>query len=237
MPAAPWELAREDILDESEVAQLLGFVRHHAASRETPAVVNRVIIEGLLFSGLRCSEFCTLRLGEAHMLGPQPTIRVRGGEGDGRIVHISRQCAGTLRDYVRSVRPAMLDRAIPADDPHGPLILNERGRAYERTGLYRRVVSILSAAGLADKARVQLLRHTYGYLAYLRTGGNLLFVQRQLGHSHPMITAVYAELVEESYAALAEKTAGAEGFVPVRKHRKDRGRTVRVQRKRIQKGE
>lgn len=237
MPAAPWELSRDDILDESEVARLLGVVRHHAARREIPAIVNRVIIEGLLFSGLRCSEFCALRVGDAQLLGPRPVICVRGSAGGRRIVHISAQLAGTIRAYVRSTRPGLLDPAIPANDPHGPLIVNERGRAYERTGLYRRVVSILSAAGLADKARVQLLRHTYGYLAYLRTGGNLLFVQRQLGHSHPMITAVYAELVKESYAELAEKTAGADGIVFDRRQQMGRGRTARVKSKRTQKGE
>jgi integrase len=52
---------------------------------------------------------------------------------------------------------------------------------------------------------VQLLRHTYGYLAYRNTGGNLLFVQRQLGHAHPMVTAIYAEFVAESYADLANR--------------------------------
>ncbi|NLE37997.1 MAG: site-specific integrase, partial [Pirellulaceae bacterium] len=52
---------------------------------------------------------------------------------------------------------------------------------------------------------VQLLRHTYGYLAYARSRGNLLFVQRQLGHAHPMVTAIYAQFVEESYQPLAEQ--------------------------------
>ena len=51
---------------------------------------------------------------------------------------------------------------------------------------------------------MQLLRHTYGYLAYLRTGGNLLFTQRQLGHAHPIVTSIYAKFVPESYSELAE---------------------------------
>ena len=61
------------------------------------------------------------------------------------------------------------------------------------------------AAGLGERASVQLLRHTYGYLAYKRTGGSLLFVQRQLGHAHPMVTAIYAQFVDESPTALAER--------------------------------
>jgi integrase/recombinase XerD len=88
-------------------------------------------------------------------------------------------------------------------------VFHERRRPFERTGMYRRVVRILTAAGLGERASVQLLRHTYGYLAYLRTGGNLLFIQRQLGHAHPMVTSIYAQFVEESYAEMAERVFGA----------------------------
>ena len=103
--------------------------------------------------------------------------------------------------------PIWLPASQAADDPNQPFIFHERRRPFERTGLYRRVVRILESAGLASRASVQLLRHTYGYLAYLRTGGNLLFVQRQLGHAHPMITSIYAQFVDEPYAALAEQVA------------------------------
>ena len=79
---------------------------------------------------------------------------------------------------------------------------------YDRTSLYRRVVRILTSAGLGDRASVQLLRHTYGYLAYKRTHGNLLFVQQQLGHAHPMVTAIYAQFVKFSYSDLADNVGG-----------------------------
>jgi integrase/recombinase XerD len=97
----------------------------------------------------------------------------------------------------------LLDGISPTD-VSARLLYHERRRPYERTGLYRRIVRILTEAGLGSRASVQLLRHTYGYLAYLRTGGNLLFVQRQLGHAHPMVTSIYAKFVDESYAAMAE---------------------------------
>ena len=83
--------------------------------------------------------------------------------------------------------------------------MDGRGNAYDRTALYRRVVRILTAHGLRDRASVQLLRHSYGYLAYLGTGGNLLFVQKQLGHAHPMVTAIYADFVTFDEAALADR--------------------------------
>ena len=112
-----------------------------------------------------------------------------------------------IRSYVDQYRPALVPDGVDSSDLSQPLVFNDRGNAYERTALYRRVKRILTAAGFGSRARVQLLRHTYGYLAYKRTGGNLLFTQRQLGHAHPMVTAVYAQFVDEDYEELADRVA------------------------------
>src|SRR5262249_29408742 len=135
--------------------------------------------------------------------GPEPAFHVRGTPREDRTVFIPGRLAELLREYMADTRPQCLPEGVDRRDRSQPLVFNERGRPYERTALYRRVVRTLTAAGLKQRAKVQLLRHTYGYLAYLRTGGNLLFVQRQLGHAHPMVTVIYAEFVEESYADMA----------------------------------
>ncbi|MCC6359785.1 MAG: site-specific integrase [Phycisphaerales bacterium] len=211
MTKAPWTLTRELFLSVDETDRLLAFVRRRDAEAAEPekaaSFVDRVIIESLLMSGLRCSEFCRLQLADAPPKLASPAFEVRGGEESNRTVWLPRPVADLLTEYVRDVRPALAERGCSA------LIVNERGRPYERTGLYRRVVAILTAADLAAKAKVQLLRHTYGYLAYLRSGGNLLFVQRQLGHAHPMITSVYAQFVEEDYGHLADTIFAASGRI------------------------
>ena len=213
MVRAPWELTREMMLSEEEADALVAHVRlaeAEAAESEDRAARrgDRVIVEGLLFSGLRCSEFCKLRLADGPAALGIAALRVRGARDEQRTVWLPDETAKLIDDYARSVRPALVGGAAEARRADGPLIVNERGRAYERTGLYRRVVAILSAAGLGERASVQLLRHTYGYLAYLRTGGNLLFVQRQLGHAHPMITSIYAQFVDEDYGDLASRVRG-----------------------------
>ncbi|MBI5863347.1 MAG: tyrosine-type recombinase/integrase [Planctomycetes bacterium] len=210
MTHLPWEVTSEQVLSENEVERLLHHVREAergSSGAPTPAV-DRLIIESLLFSGLRCSEFCLLRLEDAPHAPADRSFVVRG-RTERRTVWLPTPVAEICRTYRRQVRPLLAARA--GGSPSDALLLNERGRSYERTGLYRRVTGILDAAGLARKASVQLLRHTYGYLAYLRTGGNLLFVQRQLGHAHPMITAVYANLVRESYVDLADAVKGIKG--------------------------
>jgi integrase/recombinase XerD len=201
-----WQITRDMFLDEAEVARLLQHVRERALANpdDHTARLDRLIIELLLFSGLRPSEFCRLTVSDAVLTDDESFLEVTEGSGETRTVFIPRWLN---REIARHVRQQGVP--TPGSKIRSPLIQNERGKAYDRTALYRRVTRILTAAGLGDRASVQLLRHTYGYLAYKRTGGNLLFVQDQLGHAHPMVTAVYAQFVEEDATALADAVAAA----------------------------
>lgn len=204
---AAWEISREMFLSEQEVQVLLGHVRRNPAvlSVDWRAVrLDRLIIETLLFTGLRNSEFCRLLLGDLQRDADGVYLTIRQGEAIDRRVYLPSTVARLIAEYCETTRNSLLPSGADAADPLQPLVFHERRRPFERTGLYRRAVRILSEAGLADRASVQLLRHTYGYLAYLRTGGNLLFTQRQLGHAHPIVTSIYAQFVPESYARLAE---------------------------------
>lgn len=207
----PWKITRRMFLSEGEVEALLMHLARRCRTGEpderVSAFVDRVIVESLLFSGLRNSEFCRLTLANVD-LGPEPALHVRGTPREDRTVFIPGRLADLLREYLTDVRPQGLPEGTDRRERSQPLVFNERSRSYERTALYRRVVRTLTEAGLKERAKVQLLRHTYGYLAYLRTGGNLLFVQRQLGHAHPMVTVIYAEFVEESYAEMANAIGG-----------------------------
>lgn len=206
-----WDVTRDMVLDEAEADRLLANVEQQVLAalpaRRIAATVDRVIVDLLLHTGMRCSEFCALERRDwtDAATGDARQLVVAGRSANPRHVWLPRGTAARLLAYLQDTRPQQLREA--QDAPDAPLVPNERGRRYERTALYRRVVRILTAAGFGARASVQLLRHTYGYLAYRRTGGNLLFVQRQLGHAHPMITAVYARLVDEDYAALADAAA------------------------------
>jgi integrase/recombinase XerD len=207
MPREPWKISREMFLSEDETQALLEHLREREETADgdgrVAALTDRVLVETLLFSGLRNSEFCQLRVDDVSSDRQGSTITVRETPRQNRVVHVPRALIDLIRRYLREARTGASSR-----DPRQPLVLNDRGKPYERTALYRRVVRILSDAGLAERASVQLLRHTYGYLAYKRTGGNLLFVQRQLGHAHPMVTAVYAEFVPFDGDDLADRVAG-----------------------------
>jgi integrase/recombinase XerD len=211
MVREPWAITREMFLSVDEVDRLMAHLarRHETAVGEglSGALVDRVIIETLLFSGIRCSEFCRLRQCDIHLDPRAPSLEIRGMPREERTVHIPLSLARLIREYFEARGLKHGTRGAGKRPTETPFVVNERGKPYERTALYRRVVRILAGAGLAARASVQLLRHTYGYLAYRNTGGNLLFVQRQLGHAHPMVTSVYARFADESDADMANLVA------------------------------
>jgi integrase len=222
MTREPWQITREMFFSESEVDRLLARTDERVrrgGPGDYGARTDQLILHGLLFSGIRNSEFCRLSVADVVLDRTEPHFLVQGTPREDRQVHISRSLAALVRQYLAEVRPNYLPTGVSARDQTLPLVVNERGKAYERTGLYRRVVRILADAGLGDRASVQLLRHTYGYLAYKRSGGNLLFVQRQLGHAHPQVTSIYAQFVEESYALIADAVAQSGNDLPSRRPR------------------
>jgi integrase/recombinase XerD len=204
----PWEVTEQMFLSEQEARSLLDYLQRRvetaAATARAAARVDQLIVQLLLYSGLRNSELCHLRVIDTVVGHGESSLHVAGTPKQDRTVYVPCSISRMIEEFVRDVRP----ECLPADgDPRDlkqPLILNDRGKIYDRTALYRRVVRILTEAGLEDRASVQLLRHTYGFLAYKRTGGNLLFVQQQLGHAHPMVTAVYARFVDHPPGGLAE---------------------------------
>ena len=211
MTREPWQITREMFLSEDEVELLLARIVRRVRQADPKKVtvrVDEIIIRSLLFSGLRNSEFCHLTLADTVIGSGQAKFLVRGTPREDRTVFIPKSLSDLIGQYVSETRPSCLPRGASPRDMTLPLVFNERGKPYERTGLYRRVVRILTQAGLGPRASVQLLRHTYGYLAYKRSGGNLLFVQRQLGHTHPLVTSIYAQFVDEPYARLADAVGG-----------------------------
>ncbi|MCB9851838.1 MAG: tyrosine-type recombinase/integrase [Phycisphaerales bacterium] len=203
----PWTLDAQMFLRLDEANRLLKAVRAEGTESEIPdptRIVDQLIIECLIFSGLQSSEFCRLNVVDTFIGTGRSSLLVVGKRGRRREVFVPERVSELIQLYVEKIRPRYLPVDWASDDVRKALLLNERHRPLTRPTLYRRVLNILDRHGFGDRGSIQLLRHTYGYLAYLLTGSNLLFVQRQLGHAHPMVTAVYAQFVEEDYAAIAD---------------------------------
>jgi integrase/recombinase XerD len=214
----PWQITRELFLADQEVETLLQrllCVPPHASERQTAlAARDRLLVEALLFSGLRNSELCGLRIADTVVGTRQSVFLVRGTPRQDRTVYVPQHLSALVEQFVRAERPCLVRSPGKSARGHEPLLVNDRGKPFDRTTLYRRVVAILTAAGFGARAGAQLLRHTYGYLAYKRSGGNLLFIQRQMGHAHPMVSSVYAQFVDEDYAQIANRVGQTKSDLP-----------------------
>ncbi len=234
----PWQLTRNLFLSEEAVDDLLRKLPREdpqeSPRRRALAARDRLLVEALLFSGLRNSELCGLRINDTIVGARQSVFLVRGTPRQDRTVHVPRPLSRSVQEFVRTHRSCLVREGTQADRETDPLFVNDRGNAFDRTTLYRRVAAILTAAGFGDRARTQLLRHTYGYLAYKRSGGNLLFIQHQMGHAHPMVSSVYAQFVDEDYTEIADRvgTSAAPSISarPVRRKSRKEKRRGRVRR-------
>src|SRR5579862_6455382 len=87
----PWLITRAMFLEEEEVASLLTWLAARVA--EAPADepgprVDELIVQSLLFSGLRNSEFCRLKLADTVIGTGKSVFEVRGTPREERTVHI-----------------------------------------------------------------------------------------------------------------------------------------------------
>ena len=168
-------------------------------------------------SGLRTTEFCRLTFADTVVGRGESVFVVTGLAGRDRTVYVPLRISELVNQFVRGVRTRLLPAHVDPSDLTQPLVLGERKNppgkdralSSRRAGAHRR--------GPRRSASVQLLRHTYGYMAYAGSHGNLLFVQRQLGHAHPMVTAIYAQFIDESYQAMAETVYDGVGVLTPRR--------------------
>lgn len=174
-------------LDDAELRALLA-VAEESSARDYALVVT------MAYAGLRVSEAVCLRW--AHVEGDR--IFVERGKGNKqRLVPMN----GRLRMALEAVRKMLENRTertdyvFPgSDDGH----LGARGAE-------RIIERLCERAHIArEKAHPHTLRHTFA-TRVLRSDGNILKVQRLLGHSSVATTQIYTHLV---YDDLAEAVAG-----------------------------
>lgn len=149
---------------------------------------DRAMITTLIDTGVRIGELVGL---DREDVGDE-TIFVTGKTGQ-REVPISAEARRQLLDLASS----------------GPLFLGDRGRL-TTSGAYQALRKALIRSGLSGaKLGPHLLRHTFGR-QYIMAGGDLVSLQRILGHADITTTRIYAEL------NLADDIAQHQRFTPLK---------------------
>lgn len=163
------------ILSQEEVRRILGCLgRAHY----------RVCLSTIYACGLRLQEGVSLRVEDID--SSRGLLHVRGGKGNkDRYVPLPATSLELLRGYWRIHRhPLWL---FPAQQGSGTT------QALDVSGVQRAFKAALHESGIAKRASVHTLRHSYA-THLLEAGVNLRLIQSYLGHTSLSTTAIYTHL-------------------------------------------
>jgi len=137
------------------------------------------------YAGLRVSEVAALHWHDVDLEARRARI-LHGKGGKSRLVALG---------------AVLIDQILPDT---GGNVVTGTARTYTAATLQRRVNRAMKRAGV--DATFHQLRHRYGTLAYQATR-DLVAVGRQMGHSSPVTTAIYAAASDDVADAIAEAVA------------------------------
>jgi integrase len=183
-----WVLTPDNFLTKQELVALLrnaeecrarGVKRH-----QRQPVKDWILVRLALLSGLRASELADLRVVDCFIgYGHSEILVRRGKNGKSRVVKISPDVKRDIRWYLKWKS----DQGELHPEAH--LIKGHRKERVSRVALWKRWKKMCPQHRLHDS------RHTNATMLYEATT-DLRLVQRQLGHSSPSITAVYADICD-----------------------------------------
>lgn len=174
-------------LSDIEREKLLLYIQHKAdlARRKGTkrAIVDELIVQLLLNTGLFPSELCNLNIDDLITEQGRKYIRIRDVSGTVlREVDVTGDIVEHVQRFVRLYRR----KTKPGD----PLLVSERGTRFSYMSLYNKVKRIGRQARIGN-LHPRVLRNTYLVRLY-GSEQDLQFVQQQAGHASPRTTAMYA---------------------------------------------
>ena len=185
-----WILTPDKFLTKDETKQLRKTCDEAATIAKSKGVQapvrDTLIIELALGSGLRVSELASLKVEDLYLKRGQSSIYVKNGKGGkDRVVDIGSNLKKQIIDFLDY---RIMDSAY--------LFPSERGKKISRSGIQQVFKKWAKKAGISSHFSIHSLRHTYATNLYKASGYNLRLVQRQLGHSSPTVTQVYADVMD-----------------------------------------
>lgn len=189
-----WELTPDKYLNDVETGQMLRRADElwtlGEAKQRKGFVRDAFLIHTALFTGLRCSEICDLKVTDLRIGNGEASLIVRHGKGGKqRVVHIGAEYKRIVKRYLQWKQDA------GELDPDAYLLRTERAPRYCASALWRRWKKH------CPKHRLHDARHTNATMLYRASGNNLRLVQKQLGHSRITTTQIYADVLPDQARA------------------------------------
>ena len=194
-----WVITHEKLLDDQEVKQLQETIEkamlYAKRKGRQLAVRDYTILELALGTGLRVSEISALKVEDLNLKKGQNSLIVRHGKGNKlRQVKFSSRLKDIILDYLEY-----------RDRDSDYLFYSERQNQMTVSAIQRVFKKHAKKAGLSERYSIHSLRHTYATRLYKSSDYNLRMVQKQLGHSSPSISAIYASVIDEDLEEAVEK--------------------------------
>ena len=159
------------------------------------AVRDRLIVELFLGTGIRLRELVDLDIDDVDLDAKHLRIRAKGDVP--QVKFLKSTLRSLLRAYLKERR-----RRGHADCQ--ALFLSNRDTRLSERQVARRLDHWLRAARIDKKLSPHALRHTFATHLYSRTG-DILVVQRALGHRDLSTTQVYTHLVDDALEDAIER--------------------------------
>ena len=197
-------------LSEERARMVLQYCRRRAQAGGMRERITLILVESYLYTGLRAIELLGMQLQDIPPYnGHQNTVRISSEFAKRRkerallvnpkiVTKWEKFCKRYHTEQVRIIhsKPPRGDTRTWRDKKTAalrtPLFVNERGGTLSYWSAYRRLRTVGRNCGF--DLRPHILRHTYATQLYEK-GGDLRFVQDQLGHSSPAVTQIYAKTV------------------------------------------
>lgn len=170
-------------LTEAEKRRLLKEIRGRSS---TMAIRDRVVIELFLGTGIRLQELVDLDIDDVDLDAKHLHVRAKGDVP--QVKFLKSKLRSLLRGYLK-------ERRRQGDGECQALFLSNRGTRLSERQVARRLELWLKAAGIEKQLTPHSLRHTFATHLYSRTG-DILVVQRALGHRDLSTTQIYTHLVD-----------------------------------------
>ena len=194
-----WIITPDKYLSETEVQRLVrtctDAARLARAKGNWIAVRDWMLIDLALNTGLRVAELSHLQVRDLHLQYGEKSLTVRHGKGGKqRVVKYSSGLKTHLKDYLAS---------RPGESPY--VFPSSRQERMTRSAMQKVFKKWAQRAGLPEHYSIHSLRHTYATRLYKASEYNLRLVQKQLGHSCPSVTSVYADALDADVEEAVEK--------------------------------
>ncbi len=199
LPKVP--VREPEVLTDEEIRRIIEIYNPRTATGLRDILLVLILTD----SGLRLGELCQATLDDLDI--EQGTLRVMGKGQRERIVHVGATVQKLLSRYVRYLRPE------PASSRVGNILLARDGTPFTINAA-KQVLTRAAIESRVSRLHAHLLRHTFA-TRYLLNGGDLLTLQRLLGHSTLDMVRRYSHIAA-GYVAVQHRQYSPIDRVPVR---------------------